>query len=76
MTSYLVMWRRNNIVLTSFCYTVKIRTSTLGAYLIFEFFTWAPIQSGRLLSARRLIIFNNLLLRVIIFAKRRYWDVV
>ena len=38
-----------------FLNTVKIRTSALGAYCIFEFFTWALIQSGHLLVAGRLM---------------------
>ena len=43
-----------------FLITVKIQISALGAYFIFEFFTWALIQSGRLLNAGRLIIFLTL----------------
>ena len=40
-------------------HTVKIRTSALGAYSIFEVFISVLIQGGRLLGAGRIMIFFN-----------------
>ena len=40
-------------------------TSALGAYLTLELFMWALIQSGRLLSAGRFIIFLTVAMKKI-----------
>ena len=43
-----------------YLYTVFIRLSALGAYLILELLRWALIQGGRLFEARCLLKFHTL----------------